>query len=183
MACVHPEFAATARLLRQLPANTGLSGVHVRAREITHHNNAASEFASSLYLKWPAGHATTSRLDAEISSSQQLKTYRAVLMRFLYTLHTLQERDPRSYQIYVQLPSGACFLGSTPEQLYARSGSAVASEAVAATRPRGPAGDHAFTVACCCEVLLLCVLRLHTCWQTHQVPTASNAAHGATASH
>ena len=52
----------------------------------------------------------------------------------------VQERDPRSYQIYLQLPDGTCFLGSTPEQLYIRSGSHVASEAVAATRPRGPAG-------------------------------------------
>ena len=52
----------------------------------------------------------------------------------------MQERDPRSYQIFLQLPSGATFLGSTPEQLYMRSGQAVASEAVAATRPRGPAG-------------------------------------------
>ncbi|DBA90081.1 TPA: hypothetical protein ACH3X1_003400 [Trebouxia sp. C0004] len=59
----------------------------------------------------------------------------------LALLHALQERDPRSYQIYLQLPDGMCFLGSTPEQLYARSGSHVASEAVAATRPRGPAGD------------------------------------------
>ena len=52
----------------------------------------------------------------------------------------VQERDPRSYQIYLQLPDGTCFLGSTPEQLYIRSGSHVASEAVAATRPRGLAG-------------------------------------------
>ena len=75
----------------------------------------------------------------------------AVLMRASLTLLMLdadwwcigllvQERDPRSYQIFLQLPSGATFLGSTPEQLYMRSGQAVASEAVAATRPRGPAG-------------------------------------------
>ena len=57
-------------------------------------------------------------------------------------LRALQERDPRSYQIFLQLPGGPCFLGSTPEQLYTRSGQAVASEAVAATRPRGPAGSH-----------------------------------------
>ncbi|KAK9806829.1 hypothetical protein WJX72_004058 [[Myrmecia] bisecta] len=59
----------------------------------------------------------------------------------LALLQTLQERDPRAYQIYLQLPSGATFLGSTPEQLYARSGRSVASEAVAGTRPRGPPGD------------------------------------------
>ena len=52
----------------------------------------------------------------------------------------VQERDPRSYQIMLQQPGGACFLGSTPEQLYTRTGPAVASEAVAATRPRGPPG-------------------------------------------
>lgn len=52
----------------------------------------------------------------------------------------LQEKDPRSYQIMLQQPGGACFLGSTPEQLYTRTGPAVASEAVAATRPRGPPG-------------------------------------------
>ena len=57
----------------------------------------------------------------------------------------VQERDPRSYQIFLQLPSGATFLGSTPEQLYMRSGPAVASEAVAATRPRGPAGSPLLT--------------------------------------
>jgi len=65
----------------------------------------------------------------------------------------VQERDPRSYQIYLQLPDGTCFLGSTPEQLYIRSGSHVASEAVAATRPRGPAGRPAsepVTPACLC---------------------------------
>ena len=43
-------------------------------------------------------------------------------------------------QVALQLPSGATFISSTPEQLYVRRGSAVASEAVAGTRPRGPAG-------------------------------------------
>lgn len=38
---------------------------------------------------------------------------------------------------------GACFMGSTPERLYARSGAALAGEAVAGTRPRGPPGDVA----------------------------------------
>lgn len=46
----------------------------------------------------------------------------------------------------MQQPSGACFLGSTPEQLYIRTESAVASEAVAATRPRGPPG-HTHTLS------------------------------------
>ena len=35
------------------------------------------------------------------------------------------------------MPSGASFLGSTPECLYTRTGAAVASEAVAGTRARG----------------------------------------------
>ena len=52
----------------------------------------------------------------------------------------LQDRDLRACQLLLQLPSGATFLGSTPELLYERSGSCVASEAVAATRPRGPPG-------------------------------------------
>ena len=55
-------------------------------------------------------------------------------------LHPVQERNPRGYQYMMQLSSGAAFLGSTPEQLYARTGSHVASEAVAATRARGTPG-------------------------------------------
>ena len=39
------------------------------------------------------------------------------------------------------MPSGATFLGSTPECLYTRTGTAVASEAVAGTRARGAGGD------------------------------------------
>ncbi len=46
-------------------------------------------------------------------------------------------------QVALQLPSGATFISSTPEQLYVRRGQAVASEAVAGTRPRGPAGQRA----------------------------------------
>ena len=41
------------------------------------------------------------------------------------------------------LGCGAAFLGSSPEQLYARTGAAVASEAVAGTRPRGAPADAA----------------------------------------
>lgn len=59
----------------------------------------------------------------------------------LSLLGALQERDPRAYQILLQLPSGTTFLASTPECLYTRSGSDVASEAVAGTRARGPGGD------------------------------------------
>ena len=53
----------------------------------------------------------------------------------------LQDRDPRAFQLMLQTPEGATFLGSTPELLYKRCGSRVASEAVAATRPRGPPGE------------------------------------------
>lgn len=56
-------------------------------------------------------------------------------------LEALQERDPRAYQVLLQLPSGATFLSSTPECLYTRTGTAVASEAVAGTRARGAGGD------------------------------------------
>ena len=52
----------------------------------------------------------------------------------------MQDRDPRAFQLMLQTPEGASFLGSTPELLYRRSGNRVASEAVAATRPRGPPG-------------------------------------------
>jgi len=51
-----------------------------------------------------------------------------------------QERDPRAYQAFLQVPGGAAFLACTPEQLFARTGRSVASEAVAATRARGPPG-------------------------------------------
>ena len=66
----------------------------------------------------------------------------------------LQERDPRAYQLYLQLPGGAVFLGSTPEQLYSRTQRAVASEAVAATRPRGPQGKH--MRGACLQLVLSC---------------------------
>lgn len=57
-------------------------------------------------------------------------------------LDPAQERDPRAYQLALQLPGGATFVASTPEQLYMRAGDAVASEAVAGTRARGPAGEQ-----------------------------------------
>ncbi len=59
----------------------------------------------------------------------------------LTLLEALQERDPRAYQVFLQLPSGTTFLASTPECLYTRSGVDVASEAVAGTRARGSGGD------------------------------------------
>ncbi|KXZ52491.1 hypothetical protein GPECTOR_9g535 [Gonium pectorale] len=78
----------------------------------------------------------------------------------LHALQSLQERDPRAYQLYFapgpspgaaapepDAASGAgagpgpAFLACTPERLYARTGRFVASEAVAGTRPRGRGGD------------------------------------------
>lgn len=56
-------------------------------------------------------------------------------------LGSLQERDPKAYQFLLQMPNGQCFLGCTPERLYARSGQEVVSEAVAGTRGRGAGGD------------------------------------------
>lgn len=56
-------------------------------------------------------------------------------------LQALQERDPKAYQVYLQMADGSTFFGSTPERLYVRSGNCIASEAVAATRPRGNPGD------------------------------------------
>lgn len=55
-------------------------------------------------------------------------------------VHGSQERDPRAYQLLVSDGAGSCFVGCTPERLYARTGRHVASEAVAGTRPRGPPG-------------------------------------------
>ena len=52
-----------------------------------------------------------------------------------------QEKDPRAYQFCLQLSDGATFLGSSPEQLYSRTANNIASEAVAATRARGPLGE------------------------------------------
>ena len=63
-------------------------------------------------------------------------------------------------QVALQLPSGATFISSTPEQLYVRRGRAVASEAVAGTRPRGPAGQH--VAKDMCGHLLLPGYRRHT---------------------
>lgn len=86
----------------------------------------------------------------------------------LALLEALQERDPRAYQLLLQMPSGASFLGSTPECLYTRTGSAVASEAVAGTRARGAgasAGGGWCLVArncCCCS--------RHTAAATHETP-------------
>lgn len=68
---------------------------------------------------------------------------------------SLQERDPRAYQLYFApgapgpspasppgpRAAGPAFLACTPERLYARTGRHVASEAVAGTRPRGRGGD------------------------------------------
>ncbi|GIL50277.1 hypothetical protein Vafri_6487 [Volvox africanus] len=81
----------------------------------------------------------------------------------LHVLQSLQERDPRAYQLYfapgtgfggaaaaalggdpatnVGPGLGPAFLACTPERLYARTGRFVASEAVAGTRPRGRGGD------------------------------------------
>ena len=65
----------------------------------------------------------------------------------------LASREPRAYQFLLDLgaaqgeeggsatPLLPAFVCSSPEQLYSRSGRAVASEAVAGTRARGPPAD------------------------------------------
>ncbi|XP_002986213.2 protein PHYLLO, chloroplastic [Selaginella moellendorffii] len=55
----------------------------------------------------------------------------------LTLLASLQDQNPSAYQFCLQLPDGSAFIGNTPEQLFARHGLSVTSEAVAATRPRG----------------------------------------------
>lgn len=76
----------------------------------------------------------------------------------LQALEALQQKDPRAYQLLLQLPGGDTFLASTPERLYVRSGEAVASEAVAGTRPRGPPGGLPGWLS-----RLLCCFRLCGC--------------------
>lgn len=68
-------------------------------------------------------------------------------------LAALQERDPRAYQLYLELPGGGCFLGSTPERLFVRTGRLVASEAVAGTRARGAPGDEVSDLRLAAELL------------------------------
>lgn len=62
----------------------------------------------------------------------------------------------------LQMPSGAAFLGSTPECLYTRTGTAVASEAVAGTRARG-AGAAVGTGAAAGLVLVNAGFRVRVC--------------------
>ena len=59
----------------------------------------------------------------------------------LQMLSSLQDRDRNGYQFCLMLDGGSAFFGSTPERLYARHGSSVASEAVAATRRSSSDGE------------------------------------------
>eukprot|EP00873_Tetraselmis_striata_P011091 jgi/Tetstr1/431355/TSEL_021046.t1 len=59
----------------------------------------------------------------------------------LELLEALQDRDSRPYQLLLRMPNGDAFLGSTPERLFCRTGTAVASEAVAGSRARGTQGS------------------------------------------
>ena len=52
----------------------------------------------------------------------------------LHLLSCLQDQDRKGYQFCMLLEDQSAFFGSTPERLYARKGSRVISEAVAATR-------------------------------------------------
>eukprot|EP00798_Chlamydomonas_sp_ICE-L_P027190 gene27190-2434_t len=87
--------------------------------------------------------------DRNLSNSPMVKTVmaRRTLMHTtgeldpLAVLEALQERDPRAYQLSMNNSVGGTFLGCTPERLYVRSGTFIASEAVAGTRPRGAAGE------------------------------------------
>ena len=65
----------------------------------------------------------------------------------------VQDRDPRAYQVYLGNVGGSTssFLASTPERLYVRSGRYMASEAVAATRPRGAPGGCMQAMSCSCR--------------------------------
>jgi menaquinone-specific isochorismate synthase len=49
----------------------------------------------------------------------------------------LGETTPGCFHFYVEPEEGAAFVGASPERLFRREGSAIESEAVAGTRPRG----------------------------------------------
>ncbi|GIL93104.1 hypothetical protein Vretifemale_20563 [Volvox reticuliferus] len=118
----------------------------------------------------PPGGGSTQSPDGEAAEDMsKLVMARRTTMRIegpldpLHVLQSLQERDPRAYQLFfapgtgfggttaaasgggpatVDGPGpGPAFLACTPERLYARTGRFVASEAVAGTRPRGRGGD------------------------------------------
>ena len=55
----------------------------------------------------------------------------------LSLVSSLRARDPDAYQFALIHPSGAAFVGSTPERLFSSRDGHAASEAVAGTRPRG----------------------------------------------
>jgi menaquinone-specific isochorismate synthase len=56
-------------------------------------------------------------------------------------LEGLKEATPDCFHFYVEPDSGVAFLGASPERLFRREGSAVVSEAVAGTRPRGVSSE------------------------------------------
>ena len=65
---------------------------------------------------------------------------------------SLRSRDPEAYQFALVHADGAAFVGSTPERLFSCRDNAVASEAVAGTRPRG--SDEGEDAALAYEMLL-----------------------------
>ena len=56
-------------------------------------------------------------------------------------LESLKDATPNCFHFYVEPESGVAFLGASPERLFSRDGSAVVSEAVAGTRPRGVSSE------------------------------------------
>ncbi|PIQ60087.1 MAG: isochorismate synthase [Bacteroidetes bacterium CG12_big_fil_rev_8_21_14_0_65_60_17] len=67
------------------------------------------------------------RVDVQFAASLEAATL----------LSTLQESTPNCFHYLVESPSGAVFMGASPERLFFRRGREVFSEAVAGTRPRG----------------------------------------------
>ena len=65
---------------------------------------------------------------------------------------SLRARDPDAYQFALVHPTGAAFVGSTPERLFSARDGHAASEAVAGTRPRG--ADEGEDAALAYEMLL-----------------------------
>jgi menaquinone-specific isochorismate synthase len=56
-------------------------------------------------------------------------------------LERLKEATPNCFHFYIEPESGVAFLGASPERLFGRDGSAIVSEAVAGTRPRGMSSE------------------------------------------
>jgi len=91
---------------------------------------------------------------AKVVLARRTQTIIPASMDPFSTLAALQELDPRAYQFCLQLPSGTAFFGSTPERLFCKTGSKVASESMAGTRPRAQPGNSKADLALALDLML-----------------------------